>query len=355
MFVEICDGKQWSILSGPTYGSSCHPAASCAQVFNHSLELFGNAGESQLYTLDVDGSADEIWCDAETSQPVWDGRSKNRAAPSCGSIFSKYPGKLVDGNAGGYWIGSTGKAELQTCTPKLDSRVPQDGILAWWKMEMYHKSVGQWESVVAPDGADESDRMLVDFITDAAGYDVRSGGGGAHDGYLGLHGNAKVGQRLSFGDIAQSVGTLCTTARYEPGGSQGRIFNGGRSNWLHSHWGGYAKCAHYDGWYVHPHRPPALKTTDWVVMCSTNGGDQESWVNGADNAPLRASSTAVSNTWNQGEVYVGPGGRLGLGNHPNEHSEFRLGEVIAWKRGFSSDELRDVTQYLIDRLAGNAK
>jgi hypothetical protein len=203
--------------------------------------------------------------------------------------------------------------------------------------------------------------MSVDFITDAAEFDVRSGGGGAHDGYLGLHGNANAGQRLSFGDIAQSVGTLCTTAKYEPGGPQGRIFNGGRSNWFHGHWAGWAGVAYYDGWAVHDSSDLSRKTNDWVVMCSTsaNSGDQESWVN-FDNAPRLASGDPYLKTWakpkpwDQREVFVGPGGRSRSGTYPNEHSEFRLGEVIAWKRGFSSDELQDVTQYLIDRLAGRA-
>jgi hypothetical protein len=44
-------------------------------------------------------------------------------------------------------------------------------------MEEYDENAGVWESIVAPDGAAESDRMSVDFITDADGYDVCSGGG----------------------------------------------------------------------------------------------------------------------------------------------------------------------------------
>jgi hypothetical protein len=225
-------------------------------------------------------------------------------------------------------------------------------ILAWWKMEEFDEA-GVWESSVAPDGAAESDRMSVDFITDGAKYDVRLGGGGAHADYLGLHGDAVTGQRLSFGDIARSGGTLCTTSKYEPGGQQGRIFNGARSNWLHGHWLGYAKVFFNDGWYTQNTLAPAVRTTDWAVMCSTNGGDKEIWVNGDDNAPLRANIKPVTNNWDQGEVFVGSKGRLATG--PYKLSEFRIGEVIAWKRGFSSDELQDMTQYLIDRLAGTVK
>jgi hypothetical protein len=224
-------------------------------------------------------------------------------------------------------------------------------------MEDYDENAGVWDSSVVPDGAAESDRMSVDFITPASGYDVRTGGGGAHDGYLGLHGNSalkdKVRKRLSFGDIAQSVGTLCTTARYEPGGPQGYIFYGGRTFWAHSHWRGYAKVALYQRWFSSPNDYPAVKTTDWAVMCSTNGGDQEIWVNGGDNAPLRANSRPVNDDWNQGEVFVGRWGRL-MKTSNREPSEFRIGEVIAWNRGFTSDELQDVTQYLMDRLAGSA-
>jgi hypothetical protein len=54
------------------------------------------------------------------------------------------------------------------------------------------------------------------------------------------------------------------------GGPQGRIFNGARTNWLQRHWRGYAKVAYYNGWYSNPDDHPAVKTTDWVVMCSTN-------------------------------------------------------------------------------------
>jgi hypothetical protein len=228
-------------------------------------------------------------------------------------------------------------------------------------MEEYDENAGVWDSSVVPDGAAESDRMSVDFITPASGFDVRTGGGGAHDGYLGLHGNSalknKVRQILSFGDIAQSVGTLCTTSRYEPGGKKGYIFYGGRTIWLHGHFRGSAKVAKYGNygyhWYSHPHDHPAVKTTDWIVMCSTNGGDQEIWVNGDDNAPLRANSRPVANEWNQGEIFVGKVGRLNQRTN-REPSEYRIGEVIAWNRGFKSDELQDVTQYLIDRLAGSA-
>lgn len=225
------------------------------------------------------------------------------------------------------------------------------------------KSAYEWESIVGKNGG--KNKLKVDFV--AGMWDVRYGfpgsSGAAIDGavpeYAGIFGDSKRYDRLSFGNIIQGRGSLCSATAYEPLGWKGRVLNGGRSNWLHGHWAGYSKVAYLDGWKSHPHQGPP-KTLGrykhaWTVMCSTNAGTngKELYVN-EDGKPFLTSGASIS-SWNQYELIVGRRGRTRRPAGYSEDSSYRIGEVIAWNRGLTPAELQAATQYMIDRLAGKVQ
>ena len=129
---------------------------------------------------------------------------------------------------------------------------------------------------------------------------------------------------------------MCSVTRYT-GGTKGRVLNGGGGNWLHGHHGGKAGVAHYGTWKTAVQNNVS-PNTDWVVMCGTNAGSQLKLVNGVDVGTATGGLGGVS-------LFVNGGP-----HHGNEKSDFAIAEVVVWPRGLTSDEMRGVSEHLMNRL-----
>jgi hypothetical protein len=251
---------------------------------------------------------------------------------------------------------------------KRDSRVSLDKIIAWWKMETFDESKWEWESIVPH--YESKERWTVDFV-EKGDLKVAKGGEGAHDEYLSLEGNTNANTKISWGNVVANQMTLCTTSMYRPGGAMGRVFRGGRSNWIHGHHGGWARATHYEQWNIYPHWSPAgrFNSRDWVVLCAASSqartmyankyGWQNNWKSDDPNDVSQIdddnNNLITGTTWDQKELIVGRGGRSSTGCCTNEESGYRVSEVIAWNRGFDRDELKLMMRYLMERLRGEAE
>jgi hypothetical protein len=249
-----------------------------------------------------------------------------------------------------------------------DERVSQDKIIAWWKMENFDEDNWAWESVVKH--YDTGEKWMVDFVG-KGDLKVALGGEGAHDEYLSLEGNTDQDAKISWGNVVGKTMSLCTTSMYRPGGRMGRVFRGGRNNWLHGHWNGWARSTHYEHWNVYPHWSPAGRhnSRDWVVQCATTTNAQTLYVNkyGWENNWKTDDPSDVSQiddhnynrvydwSWDQKELIIGRNGRNTNGCCTREESGFRVSEVIAWNRGMERTELQLMMRYLMERLRGEAE
>jgi hypothetical protein len=164
----------------------------------------------------------------------------------------------------------------------------------------------------------------------------RSAGHGATSEVLALSGTTS--SVLSFGAVIKSEFTVCSVTRYT-GGAKQRILNGGGANWLHGHYGGRAGVAHYGstGWNT-AYQNNVSPNTDWVVMCGSNAGSQLKLVNGVDVGTIAAGGTGGVSLFVNG------------GDHRHQLSDFAIAEVVVWPRGLTSDEMRGVSEHMINRL-----
>jgi hypothetical protein len=138
---------------------------------------------------------------------------------------------------------------------------------------------------------------------------------------------------ISFGAVIPSAFTVCSVTRYT-GGAKGRILNGGGANWLHGHYAGRTGVAFYGGYKTAvQNRGP---NTDWVVMCGTNAGSQL-LLNGVDVGTAAGGTGGVS-------LFVN------AGVWGNQKSNFAIAEVVVWPRGLTSDEMRGVSEHMMNRL-----
>ena len=78
--------------------------------------------------------------------------------------------------------------------------------------------------------------------------------------------------------------------------------------------------------------------TDWVVMCGTNAGSQLKLVNGV--------SVGGTSTGGTGRVSL----FVNAGTYGNEKSDFAIAEVVVWPRGLTSEEMRSVSDHLMNRM-----
>jgi hypothetical protein len=160
----------------------------------------------------------------------------------------------------------------------------------------------------------------------------RSAGHGATSEVLALSGTTS--SVISFGAVIPSEFTVCSVTRYT-GGTKGRILNGGGANWLHGHLLGLAGVAHYDMMNM-AFQNNVSPNTDWVVMCGTNAGSQLKLANGVDVGTAAGGTGGVSLFVNAGTY--------------DEKSDFAIAEVVVWPRGLTSDEMRGVSEHLMNRL-----
>jgi hypothetical protein len=250
---------------------------------------------------------------------------------------------------------------------KQDVRVSHDKIIAWWKMETFDEKKWEWESIVQH--YETGERWMVDFV-DKGDLKVAKGGEGAHNEYLSLEGNTDQNAKISWGNVVASTMTLCTTSMYRPGGAMGRVFRGGRNNWIHGHHGGWARAVHYEQWNIYQHWSPAGRhnSRDWVVVCAATSAktvyvNKYNWHNNwKSDDPSDVSQIDDHNyqdvkdwSWNQKELIIGRNGRSSTGCCNTQESGFRVSEVIAWNRGFDRAELTLMMRYLMERLRGEAE
>jgi len=141
--------------------------------------------------------------------------------------------------------------------------------------------------------------------------------------------------QIAFGAVIKSAFTVCSVTRYT-GGAMERILNGGGANWLHGHHFHKAGVAYYGVWKTavqHNVSP----NTDWVVMCGSNAGSQL-LLNGVDVGTAAGGTGGVS-------LFVNGGP-----SHGHKKSNFAIAEVVVWPRGLTDDEMRGVSEHLIDRI-----
>lgn len=331
----LCNAAKWVPVNEGRLGDRCSPAKDCAAIAAANMM----SGIYQFSATTANGlvtSAKEGFCDVATKKIFYDGSTQANFAVSCGMLFKAYP-HAADGEK---WIGADAKAAKKTeCKQvipvgKPDSRdsVPTNNMIIWWDAQEY-----QGGSSWPKRGGSLNNPTFYGSKPSRV-----TGGAGAHAGYHGIKGHTSQ-HRIRWGNLVRGSWTLCTTSKYD-GGSKGRIFTGSGNNWLHGHWGSNAGSSYYQGWIVNGKRN--AKKDDWLVWCATNGQSRDIWMNDmANKSPLKAGS-GVSTRTNE----VG----TGWGTHSGEHSHYRIGSVMSWSRSFSTAEMKLVTQYLIDRLNGEA-
>ena len=121
------------------------------------------------------------------------------------------------------------------------------------------------------------------------------------------------------------------------GGAKGQILNGD-ANWLHGHWNGNAGVARYvNGWQTAV-QDNVNPDTDWVVMCGGNAGwSQLTLVNGVDVGTPAGGTGGVSLLVTYAENY-------------GQNSGFAIAEVVVWPRSLTSEEMRSVSEHLMNRM-----
>ena len=214
-----------------------------------------------------------------------------------------------------------------TSSPLLPAAYPEDPN-AWYCPGAFDLASGTWQ--------DCSGNGNTATLSGSGLAESRSAGHGATSEVLALAGTTS--SAIAFGAVIKSAFTVCSVTRYT-GGAKGRILDGGAASWpgsgagwLHGHHGGNAGVTFYGGWKT-SYQNNVSPNTDWLVMCGTNAGSQL-LVNGAD-----------IGTWT--------GGRGGVSLFVNawgEKSNFAIAEVVVWPRGLTDDEMRGVSEHLMNRL-----
>lgn len=247
------------------------------------------------------------------------------------------------------------------CDPRMDARIQLRSLRGWWKAENYplaeHPTV--WPSTDPftelnhlPNSATFPNLTAVAHITNPQGWTRGSPDGQqAHLMYNWLQGGTSteyfnnaakfpfptIGTQVSFGRIDRQY-AICTTSRYVPGGSTGRIFVTDVGNWLHGHHSGQVGRVYYDGWVNWNNLRPRF---DWVATCTTWSGGRSHYTTGGSRRTIRSVNRYGSRGFGIG---LGPWAR-------SERSLYGFGEVLLWDRAFSDNELRNANLYLTARLA----
>jgi len=212
--------------------------------------------------------------------------------------------------------------------PLLPAAYPGD-LNAWYCSGAFDVASSTWQ--------DCSGNGNTATLSGSGLAEVRSAGHGAASEVLALSGTTS--SVISFGPVIKSEFTVCSVTRYT-GGAKERILQGGGANWLHGHWGGQAGVAYYEGWKT-AEQGSVSPDTDWVVMCGTNAGSQLTLVNGVDVGTATGGESGVS-------LFVNAGDRK---DTSDEKSDFAIAEVVVWPRGLTSEEMRSVSDHLMNCMA----
>jgi len=166
-------------------------------------------------------------------------------------------------------------------------------------------------------------------------------GNGASNVVTGLAGSTSATMVWPVGSIPSTF-TVCSVTRYDDTGSaRERILacsssSGGASNWLHGHHQSRRGVAYYMGWKTAQSNRGT--STDWLVMCGTNGAGQGS------------SGNIIHD---QSEIGVLSGGtgncQLNINNN-GEKSHWVLHSVLIWDTSLSTTTMKTVTAALSEMI-----
>jgi len=142
------------------------------------------------------------------------------------------------------------------------------------------------------------------------------------------------------GSIPSSF-TICSITRYT-GGSTQRILRGAQGNWLHGHYGGDRGSAtgsvYYETWMVdYNSLASTTATTDWAVVCGSNG--------------LQTPTNVLYNNIPIGTASGGAGGNKLVVNYSNELSDWALSFVAIWDQHLGAEEMQTASDALMEYLA----
>lgn len=344
---RLCDGVRWTTLVGAQPGEyTCLPIASCGAAV-------AARGEG-MYWVGTAASNTQLYCMPDGSV-AGDG-SNARPGRGCQAILGKYPATRSGGRRAFKVLtrrGSTASISMK-CNPTMDTRVfaARRGFTHWFRAEDFDHVDQVWKSVNPAalyshqNNAGDMPTLTTEVMVAGTPLVVKvgppsRGDNPSNDGTdtVSLLGDTQT-HKLTFKGLIARTWSLCTTTRYTPGGSRGRIFSGLRTNWLHGHWGGRRQVAYYDGWMTYNSRGG---TYDWVILCSKNGDTRRSYGNGG---AYRGTMRNV----NSNNQDVG----IGTGRYSNERSKFAVHEVMAWNRALTNAEQVAMTAYLGARVAGRA-
>ena len=145
-----------------------------------------------------------------------------------------------------------------------------------------------------------------------------------------------------------STFTICSITRYNLTGRRGRIFDAAVSgaNWLHGHWSGNIGVAHYNSWktnYVSPNGrlSSGVDATEWVVMCSTNGTNNQTPYNILANGIGVGTVNGGAANWQL---------TINAGTNSGEWSGFAFNQVIIWDVALTNTQLKYMSDILQNYL-----
>ena len=227
-----------------------------------------------------------------------------------------------------------GLLELTTL-PLLPTAYP-GGLKAWYCSGAFDIASSTWQ--------DCSGNSNTATLSGSGLAESRSAGHGATNEVLALSGTTS--SVIAFGAVIQSEFTVCSVTRYT-GSAQNAILQGDRGYWLHGHWGTGAGLAFYGEaktlwqWNVYPN-------TNWVVMCGSNAGSQLKLVNGVDVGTAAGGTGDMSLFVNAGTL----SDEASLDPDYSGESDFAIAEVVVWPRGLTDEEMRSVSDHLMNHILG---
>ena len=161
---------------------------------------------------------------------------------------------------------------------------------------------------------------------------------GIEKGFGYLKGNTNV--RLEFPtNLNRNNWTIVYVTRYDPQGrdADGRILQGGKSNWLAGHWHNRAGISHQNSWVSHHDK-------DKIP-------EQRSWIFGIEQPKkfIRRSGKHGWRTFNGGRDIGSDRLYINAGRHGNEKADFNIAELTIFNRKLNDTEIETVKKYLEDR------
>jgi hypothetical protein len=193
---------------------------------------------------------------------------------------------------------------------------------------------GVWEDSVGKKNV----RMHQGQLTPVMKSSYVKGGDGIEEGFGYLKGDTNV--RLEFPqDIRSNNWTIVYVTRYDPQARDvdGRILQGGKSNWLAGHWHHRAGVSHQNSWVSHHDRDKIPEQRSWIL-----GIEQP-------NMFMRRSGKRDWKKFSGGRNIGADRLYINAGRYGNERCDFNIAELIIYNRKISSKEIEEIKKYLEDQ------